>query len=78
MSVGVRCHALEAHKVFHCGGLWALRRLVNEDGFSIGRELLNIFRERGSPVEVLFDNGLVFKSDAVRRVGEKFWVKVMF
>ena len=54
------------------------RRLVNEDGFSIGRELLSIFRERGPPVEVLFDNGLAFKSEAVRRVCEKFWVKVMF
>lgn len=52
--------------------------MTAEDGPSVARELLNVFRERGRPKEVLFDNGASFKSDPVRRVCDKFGVKVLF
>ena len=66
--------------IIDCGpsrfAIW--RRIPNESGDVISRELANIFRERGPPVELLLDNSLAFRSESVKRVCDLFGVCIRF
>ena len=66
--------------IIDCGpsrfAIW--RRIPNESGDIISRELVNIFRERGPPVELLLDNSLAFRSEAVKQVCDFFGVCIRF
>ena len=54
------------------------RRVKSEDADSICAELLQVFRERGPPVELLCDNGAVFRSLKFRQLCECWSVRLMF
>lgn len=53
------------------------RFVQNEGAESIIRELLQVFRERGPPAELLCDNG-VFRSKKIFELCEKWSVKLIF
>ena len=54
------------------------RRVRGEDADSIVREMELVFRERGPPAELLFDNGAAFRSEAVRKVMQKWSVHLVY
>ena len=54
------------------------RKLRDESAASIVPELLQIFRERGPPSEILMDNGMCFRSTAVSNLLRDWGVKPTF
>jgi transposase InsO family protein len=66
--------------VIDCGPsrftIW--RKVIREDSGSICWELRQIFREHGSPVKLLLDNGLAFKSSQLGQLCTEFGVRRTF
>ena len=54
------------------------RRIATEDAWTISAHLEDLFWMFGPPGEVLFDNRLSFRSTAVRRVCDRWEVKLRF
>ena len=54
------------------------RRIREEDATSIGTELQQIFRERGPPRQILFDNAASFRSQHIRQLLDKWSVEPIY
>ena len=54
------------------------RRIHDESATSIVAELEMIIRERGPPEQILMDNGLSFRSTAIRKLLDKWHIQSIY